>query len=310
MFKNRALLLKRRLLSTFSFLALGVSGVWLGVANLGCLTEELLDGMRVVLDPHRIDLEPNLTKTSRAEVMWGNDSVGPSSWKVDGDGIDAIVSATVSPRNAYETTISITAGDYDAVYNPARFSFSSYTSYDVPVAATFDHPVASAALGGGVKVTRQKYLALEANRPILELTVPAFQPIVQAESGLMDGMSSVRGLVFGAKAEIKNAPTNWKYSFKFDLRVEASDEGTKVYLRPADIPTKTDPGGKWATIKFNDLNLGMDAQFDDSQWGLNAKFGAYFIYLNVEATRIGKDEKPFLGSEFIKYPFYIGHLSY
>ncbi|UCF37510.1 MAG: hypothetical protein JSU96_01175 [Acidobacteriota bacterium] len=291
-----------------SVLALIISGTWLYLANLGCLAEELLDGMAVVLTPHRLTLAPNATVTSEAKVVWGSESVGPSTWEVDGKGIAAFQSVSLSPRKGHETTVSVTGADYDAVYDESRFSFSSFSEYSIPISATFDHPVVSAALGGGVPVTRQKYLSLQAANPQMELTVPAFAPILHAESDLLNGGSSVRGLVFAAKAEIKNAPSNWKYKFDFYLRVEAHGSGggnTTVHLTPKDLSPTTAPSGQLATLKFNNLNLGMDDRFNDSLWALSSISGQYLIYLDVEAVQVAGGDGTFWQQEFLRYPLYI-----
>jgi hypothetical protein len=52
----------------------------------------------------------------------------------------------------------------------------------------------------------------------------------------------------------------------------------------------------------------MDDLLNDSYWGLNAKFGHYFLYFDVEVTQVGLD-KSFYASEMSKYPFYIGSLN-
>jgi hypothetical protein len=303
--------IKRQLKSIVAVTFLALTAAWLYFGNLGCLAEQLVDGGQVVLEPHRLELTPNTTKTSVAKVTWDAEDLYATSWTLGGSGIEAVSAATISPASGYQATVSITGADYESVYNPGTFSFSSYNSYDIPVTARFAQPFLSAVGGNDVSVTRGAYLSLYTANPQLELTIPAYQPLVRAESGLLNGLSSVRGLILGVKAEMKNAPIDWRYQFKFSLRVHADWDGGDrwtVHLNPSDIPTQTDPAGKWASYRFNDLNLGMDDLLNDSYWGLNAKFGHYFLYFDVEVTQVGLD-KSFYASEMSKYPFYIGSLN-
>lgn len=294
-----------------TLLSLALTGGWLYLANLGCLAEQLLDGGQIVLEPHRVELVPNTAKTSRAHVEWESSDWLGANWSLDGAGIQGVVSATLQPAAGPETTITITGGDYDSIYNADRFSFLSSSASDVRVTARFAQPFLSAIAASDVPVTRHRYLSVEAVSPHLEFTIPAFQPIVRAESGLLNGLSSVRSLILGVKAEIKNAPVDWRYDFKFHLRIEALWDGgqrTPVFMVNA-APTLVDSSGKWATLRFNDLSLGMDDLFNNANWGFNAKFGHYFIYLDVDVEQTTGGQRTFSGSEFTKYPFYIGHLN-
>lgn len=310
MFETNRTCITQPLKTIGTLIALALTAIWLYFGNLGCLAEQLVDGGQVVLDPHRIELTPNATKTSVAKVTWDSDELYAKSWTLDAGGIAALSSATINPASGYQATVSITGGDYDAVYNPTDFSFSPYHDYQVPVTAQFAQPFLSAVGGNDVSVTRGAYLTLYTAHPQLELTIPAYQPIVRAESGLLSGLSSVRAMILGVKAEMKNAPSDWRYDFKFSLRVNAMWDGGNrwsVHLNPSDIPTQKDAAGKWASYRFNDLNLGINDLFDNSAWGFNAKLGHYFLYFDVEVTQIGTDET-YSASEMSKYPFYIGTL--
>ncbi|MEJ2077583.1 MAG: hypothetical protein P8Z74_06215 [Acidobacteriota bacterium] len=310
MFKNHPIHTTRALGSMATLLVLGLTAGWLYFANLGCIAEQLVDGGEIVLSPGRIELKPNTTQTSNATVTWDNGGLY-ANWSVDGTGIKGVTSATIDPPKGYGATISVTTGDYDSLYGQPAYSMVGHPEQDLPVTAKFAQPFLSAVAHNDIPVTRKKWLSLAIPDPELELTIPAFAPIVHAESGLLSGLSSVRAIVVGAKAEIKNAPSDWRYEFKFSLSVVArhdARDSTTVFLRPDDMPTQTDARGQSATVKFNDLNLGMNDYFDHTDWGLNADFGWYYFALGVEVNQTNGGNGHYWHQENFRYPFFIGSL--
>jgi hypothetical protein len=247
--KLKSTWLKSSFRSILLLLGLGFVAAWLVLGNLGCIAEILLNGIEMKFTPEKQALLPYQTKTMEASLLLLGDRELDADWTITNTNLPAFSSVKFDD-SGFSPEITITASDPDSFY-ASRETWNSRLYLGGPrVTAKYVDPWSKTLLGEDVKATLSRYLPLETNKPVMEVIIPMSHPI-------LSGDGFVRAMNLGCKAEIKNAPESWKYTFEFDIDVfsQIVDPGAIHPVRFSTFPKDVTVSADGKSAKFKLMNL-------------------------------------------------------